>query len=266
VVYGNNEILALGDEGDGKGSTILSSKNGREWIRRDGIQGDLCSGIWQNNKWVAVGSAIVTSEDGLTWTPRTSIESARLTSISWTGSMFVAAGYGIGNSRLTPIQFSKDGLNWVNGDEFTANAMVWTGTELIAIDNGLRISKSDSGSIWNIRSGAIDKINGNLNGIVSVNGKHVVVGGTGIVATGRSLIFESSDGINWMARYSGNTPILRSIAYGMGTFVAVGDSGLILTSANETSSIKPKRNYKEKRSRIAFDVLGRIFNSVFNKK
>src|SRR4030067_2523943 len=48
-------------------------------------------------------------------------------------------------------------------------------------------------------------------------------------------IFTSSDGISWVSRTSGTSNSLYDVTYYNGTFVAVGLAGTILTSSNGTS-------------------------------
>jgi len=66
----------------------------------------------------------------------------------------------------------------------------------------------------------------------------VAFGSTGFVAVGGfsggrrsvSWIFSSFDGIDWTRRESPVASILRAVSYGPGSFVAVGDGGVILQS------------------------------------
>jgi len=43
-------------------------------------------------------------------------------------------------------------------------------------------------------------------------------------------ILTSPDGVTWTPRTSGTSNDLNGVAYGNGTFVAVGEDGIILTS------------------------------------
>ena len=55
------------------------------------------------------------------------------------------------------------------------------------------------------------------------NGMFVTVGGA---------ISSSPDGVNWTVRLSGLSNPLSGVAYGNGTFVAVGSGGKVLTSSD----------------------------------
>ena len=71
-------------------------------------------------------------------------------------------------------------------------------------------------------------------GSLSLRG--VAFGNSTFVAVGQSgTILTSTDGETWTSRTSGTSNYLYDIAFGNSTFVAVGQSGTILTSTNGTS-------------------------------
>ena len=56
------------------------------------------------------------------------------------------------------------------------------------------------------------------------------------VAVGQSgIILTSSDGTTWTSRTSGTSNNLQGVTYGNSTYVTVGDGGTILTSADGTT-------------------------------
>lgn len=59
--------------------------------------------------------------------------------------------------------------------------------------------------------------------------------GTFVVVGDNGVILTSSDGANWTPVTSGTTAFLTAVTYGNGRFVAVGNSGSILISSNGTS-------------------------------
>jgi hypothetical protein len=66
---------------------------------------------------------------------------------------------------------------------------------------------------------------------VSTNLRAVTYGNGLFVAVGDSgVVITSSDGITWTSRTSGVNNILYGITYGNGLFVAVGNSGVVITS------------------------------------
>ncbi len=56
--------------------------------------------------------------------------------------------------------------------------------------------------------------------------------GTFVAVGDTGTILTSSDGVTWTTRTSGTTNYLDGVTYGNGTFVAVGDTGTILTSSD----------------------------------
>ena len=71
-------------------------------------------------------------------------------------------------------------------------------------------------------------------GSLYLNG--VAYGNSTFVAVGQSgTILTSTDGATWTSRTSGTSNYLYDVAFGNSTFVAVGASGTILTSTNGTS-------------------------------
>src|ERR1043165_9289752 len=91
-------------------------------------------------------------------------------------------------------------------------AVGWNGTILMSVD-GIDWVQQPSG------------IQDSLTGIVYGNGKFVAVGST---------IWNSSDGVNWVKRFSGDVGsiFLSDVAFGNDLFVAVGGYGTVLTSAD----------------------------------
>src|SRR5690606_32273764 len=64
----------------------------------------------------------------------------------------------------------------------------------------------------------------------------VAYGGGMWVAVGdNGTILTSADGATWTSRTSGTTQILNGVAYGGGMWVVVGTGGTILTSTNGTT-------------------------------
>lgn len=148
--------------------------------------------------YVAVGNGgtIVSSNDAVTWTTQTSAPAitANLNSVTSNGTTFVAVG---ANGTVVT---SADGVTW------TTQTPVGLGTA-------------------------------NLNSIIYVGSIFYAVGDAG-------TIFVSVDAVNWSQVAAANffdagtsavkaiTANLHDISYGLGAFVAVGDSGTILYSTD----------------------------------
>ncbi|RYD60615.1 MAG: hypothetical protein EOP83_18980, partial [Verrucomicrobiaceae bacterium] len=104
----NNGIIAT--VGNNGGGCWRSADDGRSWFRAMTSATTLSAITSGKGLFVAVGAngAIVTSTNGLVWTPRTSGTTAALTQVSMVNNTFVATG---ANGTLC---VSLDGVTWVS--------------------------------------------------------------------------------------------------------------------------------------------------------
>jgi len=192
--------------------------------------------------FVTVGDkgTILTSSDGISWTPRESGTSEHLHGITNKNGVFVTVGgKGI-------ILTSSDGISWtsrygtLNGNKSSA----WLFG--ICHGNGLFVAVGDKGTIftsldgtqWTSRNIKVDMYGDEVpitedefKGVNFGNGLFVTVSWNG-------TIFTSPDGIIWTERQIVNTkqlvPLL-GVTYGSEIFVAVGHEETILTSKDGVS-------------------------------
>lgn len=222
--------------------------------------------------FVAVGSGVVTSGDGIRWTEREN--TLALTSVAYGGGRAVALGPE-GHAVVT-----TDGAEWmvVNpGDGLLKGAydVAYGDGVFVAVGEvfdpvsglGAVVATSRDGVNW---SPVDRRPPGGLRAITYGDGRFVVAG-TNLVATSRdgigwergafeaprqlfgigygdglfvitggiSSIFFSSDGIEWTSAVS-NAPrptFLRGVAHGSGVFVAVGDRYSAAEKRNQSSII-----------------------------
>ena len=139
---------------------------------------------------------------------------------------------------------SIDSSSWTNVTSGLANSdiiqdMAYNGSNLYVLcgrDSGGNVGKvstspGTSGSTWTARS-----INANMfncTGVVSSGSRWVVVG-NGSASDGQVLT--STDGTTWSSNSPGSFA-LTAVAFGVSTFVAVGDSGKIYTSPSTSGSV-----------------------------
>jgi hypothetical protein len=191
---------------------------------------------WSGTQFVAVGSdmvtgkgGIMTSPDGVTWTPRTIPTPNPINAIAWSGTQFVAVGGAPGTVITSP-----DGITWTlrtSPTVNTLNSITWSPIKalFVAVDSLGGIYTSPDGITWTL------KFNNPPGGFLEViwsttHSLFVAVGVAGSIVT-------SPDGITWTAQTSGTpTKILRAVAVSptLGQLAVVGD-GTILTSTNGTA-------------------------------
>lgn len=188
-----------------------------------------------NGQFVAVGwETILTSSDGVNWTPRNSL-TAHLSGIAYGGGLFVAVGGG--GTILT----SSDGADWTVRRSGTAyerlTSVVYSNGRFVAVgyndtigQDGDIILTSIDGVDWTARKPATTKTL-KLTDVAFGNGRFVAV-------SGESTILVSVDGVEWTAAqpwlkdFPYEAQWLNGVAYGNGVFVAVGTAGTVLTSTD----------------------------------
>ncbi|MBK1694654.1 hypothetical protein CKO09_07870 [Chromatium weissei] len=177
---------------------------------------------WNGNTFVAVGASgkILTSPDGLTWTPQTSNTSAWCTGVTWNGSRFVVV---CGAGKI--VTSDDDGVTWVVRTSGTANTIyksTWSGSQFVAVGEVGTILTSSDGLTWATQnSGTVN----NLYGVTWNGSQFVAVGHAGTILT-------STDGETWTSITPVTANNLERVAWNGNKFVAVGSSGTILTSTN----------------------------------
>jgi phage terminase large subunit-like protein len=204
-------VTASGGGGGGGGA-------GTTWTVRN-LGNPLYGVAYGDGLFVAVGDrgAILTSPDGVTWTPRTSGTDDSLYGVTYRDGLFVAVG--VGGTILT----SPDGATWTRRTSGTRNwltGVTYGNGTFVAVGFGGIILTSPDGVTWTVQASATS--NGLL-GVTYGNGTFVAVGFGGIILT-------SPDGVTWTVQASGMGNSLYGVTNRDGLFVAVGDRGTILTS------------------------------------
>lgn len=165
------------------------------------------------------------------------------------------------NSSMEPINWSS-GYNVFNPSD--ANTIYVNGQYICVGGSGYYVDTSFDGINWfnaAIIAGGGTVISGEARGIAYGNGKYIIVGGpifsstdlthwtfisqpsnelrsviyvnNKFIAVGNSgIILSSADGTNWTTETSGVSTDLYSIAYGNGKYIAVGNNGTILSSTD----------------------------------
>ncbi len=204
---------ALGD------TIIRPATRGTDWSPRSASEaGSWMSVTYGKGLFVAVcfdcTNKVMTSPDGITWTPQTAVNSG-WNSVTYGNGLFVA----VARSGTNRVMTSPDGINWT--PQSAAGASTWNS---VTYGNGLFVAVADSGTYrvmtspdgitWTGRTAATQSV------------WYSVTYGNGLfVAVGSQVIMTSSDGIFWTSRTIPANDNWLGITYGSGLFVAVDFAG-----------------------------------------
>lgn len=240
-------FVAVGDSYNSGPGEIATSPDGIDWaLQTSGVPAytlnavtwgcitNLDSSITTN--FVAVGSSgtIITSWDGTNWGSQSSYTTAKLAGAAYSpdSGSFIAVGPG------AVIQTSVDGTNWVAswsdlslpGNDFLGATYAQGYFTAVGYYGEVETSPTGVGGTWTGRFGGRTE---NFYGIARGSVNFVVVGGVNPTPPPKTTILTSWNGVSWQIRNPGIAVQLNNVAYGVGNFVAVGNSGTIVTSANE---------------------------------
>ena len=137
-----------------------SLDDGNTWLSGDDLQNwNITRGSAYNGSyWVSPGTPIMTSPDGVTWTPIDNQGGSGLGSfltgggkVAWNGSYWVATGPS--SNKAGTLLKSQDGINWTpslsggftTGSVYQGSDILWTGSQWIA--TGLALTATPISSI-----------------------------------------------------------------------------------------------------------------------
>lgn len=207
---------------------VASSTDGATWTMGTLPTGATpIHGMIAGTRLIALGETghLYTSTNGTTWTGSTvSGGVGTLNAGAYGDSHYVGVG---DNGYLIE---SADGVAWASGQVIAIggvgvnmHGVAWTGSQFVAVGDSAAISTSPDGTTWSaLKTSAIT---GALRSVaVSSSGTIVVVGDNGIET--------STDGSTWVARNASGVAVLDGVAFGNGSFVAVGASSTVKSSSN----------------------------------
>lgn len=261
-------VVAVGADG----ALVTSTDSGATWSVNPLKATGWSAVVHAGGQWLAVGSTIAVSSDGLTWTEVTSpAPGLWFHDPVWTGKSWAVAGF---NSMNGPpsggVFLSPDGGIWQRGGlvlpEFNRiYSMMWTGSELIASTGGEVLASSDGVGWTNFAPaghgwvhellGAGQRIYAFFDGPVAtftsstddtwmqVNDdsnkpalafRTVATHGTEVLLGGwdGALLYSADDGATWKAVSSGLDGTIHALRWFAGRWVAVGSDGGVSSSAD----------------------------------
>jgi hypothetical protein len=218
VAYGNNTFVTTGQSG-----TIYSSPDGITWTARSsGITADFYRMGFFNGLFIAVGTqqVISTSSDGITWSTQQYGEYTHA-NVKYGNGLYVVA-----DAYEGAVITSPDAVTWTTRDATVKGSLAFGNGLFVlsAFAGDGSIATSPDGITWSSVNVSPPPSSG-FNGMDYGQGSFVGCGGYG------QIICSSPDGTNWTQQYSGGAGVaLWNVRYLNGTFIAVGDNGVILQS------------------------------------
>jgi hypothetical protein len=205
---------------------ILNSADGSTWVERHSLADtsflDMAAGAGRlvavagASDGVSVLARVVTSTDGVQWTPASAVGTGFWPySIAYGNGMFV----GVGSSQVFR---SADGLAWTVAPTVGATrlcAITFDGSRFIAVGLNGAIATTANGVDWTVQPSPVSQ---DLWSVHSGNGGYAAAGNDGI-------IIASENGTSWTAASALGSD-LRGLASGAGRFVTAGRFGTIAFS------------------------------------
>jgi hypothetical protein len=192
VAWTGGQFVAVGWFG-----TVFTSPDGINWTERPtgvsrawGVPGGnnaLQAVAWDGAALVAVGSTtvgtgvVLTSPDGIQWTPRTPATVTPLSGVAYAGSRVVA----VGSSTRSGTAFSSaDGIEWVEEacGVVSLSCVAWDGATVVAAGIFGDIVTMRDG-VWQRQSSGVAT---RLDGATAAGSQFVVVGQGGVILTAQT--------------------------------------------------------------------------------
>ncbi len=210
----------------GGGGAILTSVDGVNWTPRDsGTVQRLFGSVWDGHQYIVVGDGglVLTSPDGINWTGQVTNTRARLLDIAVNGAGTRYVAVGESGTVLS----SDNAIAWEETTVISATrpalyAITWHNNRFVAVGSSRAIITSDNGTAW---VASLTPVPGGpiLRDIaVNSNSEFVVVGS-------RGTVFTSSNGSDWQESLIDGHPnaSLREVVWAGNRYFAVGDNGNI---------------------------------------
>jgi hypothetical protein len=195
VTWTGARAVAVGDSGK-----IMTSEDCRKWtVRNSGVYTYFRSVVPAGNKVVAMGeSKILSSPEGISWSPCYEDQRVSWQTGTWTGTKFVALG--ILDSGNVVFLSSSDLTTWsktitsylLPRSYSIITSLIWTGTLYVAT-TGYGVITSPDGTVWKRRLGFITP-----NDYVT----KMIWNGSQFVGVGHNAIVTSPDAFSWTIRLS----------------------------------------------------------------
>jgi hypothetical protein len=246
VSFGNGRFVAVGS-GNG---VVLTSPDGRQWTQQSPKSGGGLEILHDGTRFVvlAAGGYLSTSVDGVAWeyppgVPQLYVD---VGGIAYGNGVYVAGGY-LRTGKPTDLWSCVGLVDWQFRDAKSNQNLFGVGYGLgqfVAVGQKGTVITSPDGTEWTPRT-------------VPHTGFiwDVTAGGSYLAAACQwGRVLTSPDGVEWTRRETGAPDHLTDIAFGHGTFVAVGWNGQIVQSDPVGPSEDDERIVLAQPTRSAGDV------------
>ncbi len=233
VTWNGSLFIAVGA---GTTGIILSSSDGVSWTQQttpSGIFG-LNDVIWDGTQFIVVGTnaAILTSANGINWNPAVTITSGQqFYKIIMTPTNLASGQYFItGDGGLVITMHTILGTPFMRSPNphlatQKLSNVNWNGSQFVAVGQKTPVLHSPDGVTWSQASANVGMFND-----LTWDGSQYIAVGSG------ANTWTSADATTWVAHgLPGSYNLLGVIMRTSGLFIAVGESGRIVTS-NDGSS------------------------------
>jgi hypothetical protein len=232
VLHDGTQWIITGNDG-----LIRTSTDGVTWTdRRGGRVRDLYAVVHTNGLYVAAGynGTILTSTNATAWSFRQTPTSKNLHGLTYGAGQYVAVG------RDGTIITSGNGIHWGLAPAPTTNyieRVLYAEGRFFAVGENATILSSSNAFDWELHHAPVNPVT-DIESIAHGNGIFVAVGGY-FPNTARAVTLWSTNGRDWNGQELPAPSVadsrLRAVTFGDGTFVAVGNDGLALWSADGRS-------------------------------
>lgn len=224
MIYHNGRLITANEGG------ISESKSGLGW-QFQMTPGSAYGIAAHDDTIVRVGygdtlfsSGITVSfNDGQSWLSTNFSNMGALNGVTYGDGLFVAVGEDNFFTSESPIFTSPDALNWTLRSSGTSEtfARVAHGNNMYVatLENLPQVVTSPDGVTWTVRETSVP---GGFDGVAFLDNEFVAVG---------TRVATSTDGTNWTDKGDPGASLI-AITRAMGTYVAVGNNGAILSSTN----------------------------------
>lgn len=228
IAFADGQWVVVSQQGP-----VLSSRDGINWTLGTRTQSLTSWPIrcvaYGNGKWIAGGHSgtVLSSTDGQNWKPQNSVRENVL-DLSYGNGLWVAVG-------LAVTSTSTDGENWKttewkNWPLEELRAVTYSNSRWLIGGGSGSLLTSEDGNKW-VKTASVSRSAGD----VAIRGIAFGDGVFTIVAGGGPPLFSISRDEGVWSTSAFASPTLNAVAYGNGSWIAVGESGTILQRSLTTS-------------------------------